>query len=271
MSSSEKPRVFIASSKKALPYATAVQRHISDVCDAIVWRDLPNYPAKTLVDWVLKLPDRFDFGVFIFSNDDTLTLNDKHYEVARDNVLFELGLFSGKLGYDRCSILRPDLDNFHLPSDLNGIFEGPFKLPSSDQHIVSVLRVPCEEIKLDIRHRWESILEQKKRDPERIAAICYRKNATSNLYEFLLVKSSDDKQTRRGFPKKPFIKKETRQPIDIAIEVAAEEGGVRVRKAEKAPEFQPFLYKKESQNNKVVKYTPFLLEGTGGVRVKGTT
>lgn len=258
----DRPKVFIASSGKALPYASAVKRHISDICNAYVWKDVPNYPFKTLTDWILHLPERYDFGIFIFSNDDTLMLNDKKVTVARDNVLFELGLFAGKLGFERCSVLRPEVENFHLPSDLNGIFEGKFEDPADEDDINSVLRVPCEDIKLEIKKIWKIVQEQQKKHimPERIAAICYRKNKDSGLFEFLLVKSSDEKQSRRGFPKKPLAKDDMRNPIDVAIEVAAEEGGVVVQKVEKAPDFQPFPYKKESEKNTVVKYTPFLLE-----------
>jgi predicted nucleotide-binding protein len=261
----EKPKVFIASSSKALPYATAVKGHISDVCNVYVWRDVPNYPYKTITDWILNLAEKYDFGIFIFSNDDKIALNKKQYPVVRDNVLFELGLFSGRLGFDRCTVLKPNIENFHLPSDINGILETKFDQPDAEEDITSELRVPCEKIKLDIKRRWADIVEQRKTEakPERIAAICYRKSKESGLYEFLLVKSSDKKRSRRGFPKKPFDKNDTRNPVDVAIEVAAEEGGVKVRKTKKAEAFEPFSYKKESEGNSWVKYTPFLLEVVG--------
>ncbi|MEO6733652.1 MAG: TIR domain-containing protein [Ferruginibacter sp.] len=264
-----KPKVFIASSSSALNYTTAVKDHIQDKCEIHVWADVPDYPAKTITDWLVMITERYDFGVFIFSNDDKAKIDKKHYAVVRDNVLFELGLFVGQLGWERCSILRPKINNFHLPYDLEGILQQRFEVPKADEEIKSALRVPCGNIRNDISRHWETILEQRKKEvtPERVAAICYRKNSLG-LYEFLLVNSSDKKQIRRGFPKKPFNKNDTRQPIDVAIEVAAEEGGVKVRKAAKVPDLQPFQYKKESElKNTVIKYTPFLLEVVDDVKL----
>ncbi len=255
------PKIFIASSSKALNYATAVQKKIGKDFDAIVWEDEENYPAKTITDWVLNLTEKFDFGVFIFSNDDKAVINNKEHEIVRDNVLFELGLFSGKLGFDRCFIIRPKVDNFHLPSDLTGILEFKFKIPNENNPVDSVLRSPCEDIKREIEKRWKDILKHREKEvtPERIAAICYQRNPDNGLVEFLLVESTKKNPTRLGFPKKPFEVNDSLEPIEVAIQVAAEEGGVKVQKVEKAPELKPFKYKKEG-DKKVVNYTPFLLE-----------
>lgn len=255
----DRPKVFIASSGKALQYASAVQRHIGNEFKAYVWKDVPKYTSITLVEWILNLPARYDFGIFIFSNDDNLIINNEKKVVARDNVLFELGLFAGKLGFDRCSVLRPDIENFHLPSDLQGIFEENFEDPESDDDINSNLRNPCEEIKLKFRMKWKTILEEKNKNitTERVAAICYRKNKDKNLIEFLLVHSSDE--SRKGFPKQPYDKNGLQTPVEAAIEVAKKEGGVQVKKVIGGPDLKPFKYKKEG-DNRIVNYTPFLLE-----------
>ncbi len=263
----EKPRVFVASSTKALPYATAVQAHLGETCNVTVWRDLPDFPAKFINEKIFDLSKKFHFGVFIFSDDDRINFNKKLLYVVRDNVLFELGLFIGQLGIGNCYIIRPGIPDFHLPSDIDGILYSKFNQPQSEDEIASVLRVPCGNIKTDIKNRWDEILAQRKSEakPERIAAICYRKNKNTGLYEFLLVRSSDKKHSRRGFPKQPFSNDENRDPIDVAIEVAAKEGGVKVRKTKKAESFEPFNYKKESEGNSWVKYTPFLLEVVGSI------
>lgn len=254
----EKPKVFIASSSKALPFAGAVQRLIKNDFKAYVWKDVPKYTSITLVEWILHLPERYDFGIFIFSGDDNIIMNDERHIVARDNVLFELGLFAGKLGFDRCSVLRPDIQGFHLPSDLNGIFEETFENPAENDDIISNLRTACDEIMLKFKAKWKLVLEERNKiiTPERVAAICYRKN-DNGLYEFLLVRSSSG--NRFGFPKQPYDKSGAQTPIESAIEIARKEGGVLARKAEGAPNLKPFKYKKES-DDKIVNYTPFLLE-----------
>ena len=42
--------------------------------------------------------DQFDFAVMILSPDDMTESRDQSYASPRDNVLFELGLFMGRLG-----------------------------------------------------------------------------------------------------------------------------------------------------------------------------
>ena len=64
----------------------------------------------------------FDFGVFIFAPDDILKLRDQTHAAVRDNVLFEFGLFMGKLGKERVFFVLPqEHGNLRLPSDLLGI------------------------------------------------------------------------------------------------------------------------------------------------------
>lgn len=65
--------------------------------------------------------DEYDFGVFVFTPDDKRTMRGKNNLVARDNVIFESGLFIGKLGRYRSFIVKPRGILIQMPSDLNGI------------------------------------------------------------------------------------------------------------------------------------------------------
>lgn len=260
--SAEKPKIFIAASTSADDYATAVKGHLEKAFDVYVWSDIGSSNSKFLPENIRSLPFQYDFGVFIFSDDDILTKNNERLVITRDNVLFEFGVFVGNLGYERCYILAPNLPKFHLPSDLDGFLFHPFAKPENSSDYESVFRVPCGRIKESISKAWPAILNKKRLEelPERVAAICFRKN-NDDLYEFLLVKSSGKDSDRRGFPKQPYRKNETRTPIEVAMEVAVKEGGVKVRTVEKAPKFLPFNYIKEDDNMEV-NYTPFLLEVT---------
>src|SRR5262249_30788210 len=83
-----------------------------------------NYPLDDLLSTVAK----HDFGAFIFLPEDILFLRGQRQAVVRDNVLFELGLFFGRLGRQRAFLLKPRGEEMHLPSDLAGLTPAEFDL-----------------------------------------------------------------------------------------------------------------------------------------------
>jgi CRP/FNR family transcriptional regulator, cyclic AMP receptor protein len=56
--------------------------------------------------------------VLVVTRDDTLQIRDIVYQVPRDNVVFEAGLFMGRLGRRRVFVVAPMQEKAHLPSDL---------------------------------------------------------------------------------------------------------------------------------------------------------
>jgi predicted nucleotide-binding protein len=59
-----------------------------------------------------------DFGVFVFPPDDVVRMRKKEHQAIRDNVIFELGLFIGRLGRERNFIVMPrGTDKLHIPSE----------------------------------------------------------------------------------------------------------------------------------------------------------
>src|SRR4051812_2774656 len=95
------PRLFIGSSVDGLLFANAVQHNLQYVCDATIWNQGAFELSAQTVPELLRLLDEFDFAAFIFSPDDALRMRGKEYFVTRDNVIFELGLFIGRIGIDR--------------------------------------------------------------------------------------------------------------------------------------------------------------------------
>lgn len=140
MSTTELPRVFIGSSTEALNTAYALQTCIEFDSEPTVWTQGIFQPSSfTLKDLVTALQS-FDFAVFIFNSDDVITMRAQSMQAVRDNVIFELGLFMGRLGLDRCFILKPrGQPALHLPSDLIGIQALEFTANRSDNNMLAAL------------------------------------------------------------------------------------------------------------------------------------
>lgn len=115
-------RIFIICSVEALPVARLIHNGLQhDPFDVIIWSEgvfkVTNYTLETLEDQV----DQADFAIAIAHGDDVAEIRDKQWPVPRDNVIFELGLFMGRLGRARAILMEPREERVKLPSDMAGI------------------------------------------------------------------------------------------------------------------------------------------------------
>jgi hypothetical protein len=95
---------------------------------------------------------RFNFAVLVLTADDLLISRGTEQQAARDNVIFELGLFMGGLGRDRTFILYDREKPPRLPSDLAGVTAATFQRHVSG-NLRSSLGAPCTEIEQAIKIR----------------------------------------------------------------------------------------------------------------------
>ena len=65
----------------------------------------------------------------------------------RDNVLFELGLFVGSIGKDRCFIVKPRNDDLHIPTDLLGLTPADYEANRSDNNLTAAVNAACTLIR----------------------------------------------------------------------------------------------------------------------------
>lgn len=115
-----KPHIFIGSSVEGKPIADAIQVGLQYDARCTVWHQAFSLSMNTL-DTLIGHAGSSDFAIFVFSADDIVKLRGNLYEAARDNVLFEAGLFMGMHGKGGVFIVVPqDNPSFHTPTDLLG-------------------------------------------------------------------------------------------------------------------------------------------------------
>jgi predicted nucleotide-binding protein with TIR-like domain len=115
------PSLFIGSSSEGLPIARALQAELDEVCEAQVWSQGVFEPTGTTIGGLLEMARSSDFAALVLTPDDSAVIRGTEVIVARDNVIFELGLFLGALGPQRVFIIQPRDLNLMLPSDLAGV------------------------------------------------------------------------------------------------------------------------------------------------------
>ena len=96
--------------------------------NAIVLHEKPNQ-GKTIIEKFTEYSE-VGFAIVLLSPDDISSsqhdLSEKKSFRARQNVIFELGFFVGKLGRDRVISLYRQTEGFEIPSDYSGVVFIPF-------------------------------------------------------------------------------------------------------------------------------------------------
>lgn len=146
-----KPRVFIGSSVEGLNVAYAVQQNLLHDAEVTVWDQGVFELSKTTIESLSKALQESDFAIFVFSPDDLVRIRSTSTSVIRDNVLFEFGLFVGKLGRDRVYFLTPMTGELHLPSDLLGVTPGKYEENRSDGSMQAATGAACNQIRIQLK------------------------------------------------------------------------------------------------------------------------
>jgi hypothetical protein len=141
-----KPKIFVGSSSEGKDIVEALRRDlVSQNCAEVYpWYQSGFTPMNSTLDNIIGFASEYDFGIFVFSPDDLSEIRGREVWTARDNVIFELGLFTSGLGKERNFFLIPaDKPGFHLPSDLLGITALTYEKSPEDGYSV---QKACQEI-----------------------------------------------------------------------------------------------------------------------------
>jgi len=147
-----RPQVFVGSSKRNKRLADAIHKNLDDVADVTVWDQNVFQLTKSALENLLERLERSDFAIFVFAPEDILTLRKRKFDAVRDNVVFELGLFMGRLGPRRTFIVAPKgQKRLRIPTDLSGITVGTFNPDRQDGNFEATLSPFCTEVTEQLR------------------------------------------------------------------------------------------------------------------------
>ena len=145
----QKPRIFIgsSSSQKALKVARAVLAELEFDHEPQIWTQNAFSPTTDTLSQLESLLGESDAGIFIFMPEDTLGREDTSDLTVRDNVVFELGMWIGRLGSQNSFFLLPRGVDVHIPTDLLGITPLSYDSTRSDNNIQSAVSTACDKVR----------------------------------------------------------------------------------------------------------------------------
>ncbi len=158
------PRVFIASSSEGLDVAKAVRglllQELAGKGEISLWTVKFEFSAA-YIESLEKACREMDFALLVFTPDDVTTSREAEKAAPRDNVVFELGLFIGALGRERCFLVHEQRPDLKLPTDLLGVKAATFERPQNSD-LKSALAAQCYFIseritELGSRHRIRAL------------------------------------------------------------------------------------------------------------------
>jgi len=136
-----KKRIFIGSSSEELKLAEAAKKILEPEFEVTIWNDTVWETSvfkinNNFLQDLLKASLQFDFGILLGTTDDKVTVRNKEVLQSRDNILFELGLFMGRLGISKCAfVVEKELN---ILSDIKGISLSRFSKKDSSSFAIAI-------------------------------------------------------------------------------------------------------------------------------------
>jgi hypothetical protein len=130
-----------------LPVARAIRDNLVQNGHSVkLWSQGIFSIGKTAFESLLAALDKVDAAVFVFAPNDLVTIRGLEFDAVRDNVVFELGLFTGRLGRDRTFWVVPKgQTKLRIASDLLGVLPAEYQEPH-DGDWLSALGPACDQI-----------------------------------------------------------------------------------------------------------------------------
>jgi hypothetical protein len=199
-----KPKVFVGSSTKALPVAELIQSELKHDAEAVLWSQGLFRTINVPIEDLMTAVDSFDFAVFVLDPEDRIEIRGEEAHAVRDNVIFELGLFLGKLGRGRNFFIAPSLPGAvkcQLPSDLSGIT--PAQYNPAAEHLQASVGASLLQLKQAIRNLAARVSSK---------TVLYESGQTIRPYDFVAREGAfwknGARDSEKGTGKVEYLKQE---------------------------------------------------------------
>jgi len=146
-----RPALFVGSSSEGLEFARAVRSLLKDDAEVTIWNEGVFNLGETFIESLVSALPRFDFAVLVLTPDELLLSRNSEALSPRDNVIFELGLFMGRLGRERTFVVRQRGNVVKMPSDLAGVTVATYDWPRTDGSYLQALGTSCDRMREAIR------------------------------------------------------------------------------------------------------------------------
>jgi len=113
------PKLFIGSASETLALAEALEFDLKDVAQTEVWNRTFR-PGHYTLEELTRKASEVDFAVFILGQEDRTESRGQIVPSPRDNVVYEAGLFAGRMEVSRVFLLV-DARGSKIPSDWEGL------------------------------------------------------------------------------------------------------------------------------------------------------
>jgi hypothetical protein len=147
----EKPSLFIGCSTEGLEFARAARSLLEEAAEVTLWNEGVFQIGDTVINQLVSVASRFDFACVVLTPDDLVTSREEVSFGPRDNAIFELGLFMGRLGRERTFVMHQADAQVKIPSDLNGLVTARYKWPRADENYQAAVGSACGLIRHQIR------------------------------------------------------------------------------------------------------------------------
>jgi hypothetical protein len=146
-----KPTVFIGSSKEGIEVARAIRTQLHEIAEITIWNEGGVFPlGHGYLESLVNRLSGFDFAILVLSADDSIESRGETSLAPRDNVMFELGLFMGRLGRERTFAICDEAQNVKIASDLAGVSLAGYQ-SRQDGNFVAAVGVATDQIRSVIK------------------------------------------------------------------------------------------------------------------------